>query len=211
MRVLHCHENLHYPSPPPSRMHEGPHAYSHFSRERGYFLPWSWEDFQRKPGKGGRFAIANGNQYPRYTDCPKKITIGIWVSIQWRPHLNWPSSNKEIWIFVKQVIARSLKFLPSFVTWMYVASTGRLCSQLKDRLASMNSYYVEDKKGPTAWISFSQFGKPWVIKTVQCIFSESSPLSWKMSIIHPPPPTPMLEGPHAYSHFLGKGVVFFLL
>ena len=80
---------------------------------------------------------------------PKKITIGIWVSIvkepfmesknqtrlwnydyfstiQWRPHLIWPSSHKEIWIFVKQVIG---PFLPSFVTWMYVASTGRLCSQ----------------------------------------------------------------------------------
>ena len=80
---------------------------------------------------------------------PKKITIGIWVSIakipfmkseksnqiiklwlfstiQWRPHLIWPSSHKEIWIFAKQVIG---PFLPSFVTWMYVASTGRLCSQ----------------------------------------------------------------------------------
>ena len=34
--------------------------------------------------------------------------------------------DKEIWIFVKQVIC---PFLPSFVTWMYVASTGRLCSQ----------------------------------------------------------------------------------
>ena len=79
----------------------------------------------------------------------KKITIGIWVSIakepimesekstglwnydyfptiQWRPHLIWPSSHKEIWIFVKQVIG---PFIPSFVTWMYVASTGRLCSQ----------------------------------------------------------------------------------
>ena len=47
-------------------------------------------------------------------------------TIQWRPHLIWPSSNKEIWIFVKQVIC---SFLPSFVTWMYVASTGRFCSQ----------------------------------------------------------------------------------
>ena len=37
-----------------------------------------------------------------------------------------PSSHKEIWNFIKQVIG---PFLPSFVTWMYVASTGRLCSQ----------------------------------------------------------------------------------
>ena len=51
-------------------------------------------------------------------------------TIQWRPHLIWPNGHKEIWIFVKQVIG---PFLPSFVTWMYVASTGRLCSQ-KTRL-----------------------------------------------------------------------------
>ena len=84
------------------------------------------------------------------TDCPpKNYNIVIWVSIakepffnmknqtglwnydyfstiQWRPHLIWPSSHKEIWIFIKQVIG---PFLPSFVTGMYVASTGRLCSQ----------------------------------------------------------------------------------
>ena len=47
-------------------------------------------------------------------------------TIQWKPHLIWPCSDKEIWIFVKQVIG---PFLPSFVTWMYVAFTGRLCSQ----------------------------------------------------------------------------------
>ena len=52
-------------------------------------------------------------------------------TIQWRPHLIWPSSNKEIWIFVKQDLVIG-PFLPSFVTWMYVASTGRLCLQKTD-------------------------------------------------------------------------------
>ena len=47
-------------------------------------------------------------------------------TIHWRPHLIWPSSHKEIRIFVKQVIG---PFLPCFVTLMYVASTGRLGSQ----------------------------------------------------------------------------------
>ena len=47
-------------------------------------------------------------------------------TIQWRPHLIWPCCHKEIWIFVRQVIG---PFLPSFVTWMYVVSTFRLCSQ----------------------------------------------------------------------------------
>ena len=60
-----------------------------------------------------------------YRLSPQKITIGIWVSIakepfifstiQWRPHLIWPSSHKEIWIFVKEVIC---PFLPRFVTGM---------------------------------------------------------------------------------------------
>ena len=35
-------------------------------------------------------------------------------------------SHKEIWIFVKE---DTCPFLPSFVTGMYVVSTGRLCSQ----------------------------------------------------------------------------------
>ena len=61
----------------------------------------------------------------------QKNLTGLWnynyfPTIQWRPHLIWPSSHKEIWILVRQVIG---PFLPSFVTWMYVDSTGRLCSQ----------------------------------------------------------------------------------
>ena len=72
---------------------------------------------------------------------PKKITIGIWVSITKEPFMEskkskrimklllfliWPSSHKEIWNFVKEVMC---PFLPNFVTGMYVVSTGRLCSQ----------------------------------------------------------------------------------
>ena len=63
-----------------------------------------------------------------------KNQTGLWnydyfSTIQWRPHLIWPSSHKEIWIFVKDVIC---PFLPSFVIGMYVVSTGRLCSQKTD-------------------------------------------------------------------------------
>ena len=77
-------------------------------------------------------------KYSRHlgTDCERTL-YGIWKikpnyktmtcsTIQRGPHLIWPSSNKEIWIFVKQVIS---PFLPSFVTWRYVGFTGRLCSQ----------------------------------------------------------------------------------
>ena len=64
--------------------------------------------------------------YGIWTIKPDYETITILFTIQWRPHRIWPSSNKEMWIFVKQIIG---PFLPSFVTWMYGASTGRLCSQ----------------------------------------------------------------------------------
>ena len=69
-----------------------------------------------------------------------KIQTGLWncdyfSTIQWRSCLIWPSSHKEIWIFVKEVIL--CPFLPSFVTGMYVVSTGRLCSQK----TGLQSYY----------------------------------------------------------------------
>ena len=65
-------------------------------------------------------------------------------TIQWRPHLIWPSSNKEIWIFVEQVIG---PFLPSFVTWMYVASIHRQIVFTKDMLANIFKFraYLSNK------------------------------------------------------------------
>ena len=57
---------------------------------------------------------------------PDFETMTIFLQFSEDPYLIWPSGHKEIWIFVKQVIG---PFLPSFVTWMYVASIGRLCSQ----------------------------------------------------------------------------------
>ena len=68
--------------------------------------------------------------YDGSDDC-RRNQSGLWnydyFSItQWRPDQIWPSSHKEIWNFVKEVMC---PFLPSFVTGMYVVSTGRLCSQ----------------------------------------------------------------------------------
>ena len=66
--------------------------------------------------------------------CNQKNQTGLWnydyfPTIQWRPHLIWPNNHKDIWIFVKQVTGPFFKVLSLECTWMYVASTGRLCSQ----------------------------------------------------------------------------------
>ena len=45
--------------PPPTRMHEGSHAHSHFLGKGVYFWPQSRE--AEKTGKGGVFVTANGN------------------------------------------------------------------------------------------------------------------------------------------------------
>ena len=117
------------PPPPPPRIHVA-----------ASLSVWSlcWDFFLLLCEKWSRFFYI--------LIVPPKNTIGIWVSIakepfmeseksnrimkltifQWRPHMIWPSSHKEIWIFVKQVIG---PLLPSFVTWLHVTSTGRLCSQ----------------------------------------------------------------------------------
>ena len=57
--------------------------------------------------------------------CNMKSDTGLWnynyfSTSQWRPCPIWSNSHKEIWIFVKHVIG---SFLPSFVTWMFLAST----------------------------------------------------------------------------------------
>ena len=104
------------------------------------------------------------------TDCPKKIQSAfgyrfqknplwnlknqtrLWnydyfSTIQWRPHLIWPSSNKEIWIFVKQVIG---PFLPSFVTWMYIGFHRQFVFT-KDRLANIFKFHAYLSNESCSW------------------------------------------------------------
>ena len=69
-------------------------------------------------------------------------------TIQWRPHLIWPSSHKEIWIFVKQIIG---PFLPSFVTWMYVASMHRQIVFTKHRLANIFIFHAYLSNKGCSW------------------------------------------------------------
>ena len=69
-----------------------------------------------------------------------KNLTGLWnydnfSTIQWRPHLIWPSSHKEIWIFVKEVIIMSLS--SKFCHWNVCGFTGRLGSQK----TGLQSYY----------------------------------------------------------------------
>ena len=79
--------------------------------------------------------------------------IGLWnydhfSTIQWRPHLIWPSSHKEIWIFVKQVIG---PFLPAKFCHLNVCGFHRQIVFTQDRLANIFKFYAYLSNKGCSW------------------------------------------------------------
>ena len=109
------------------------HGFTTIFGEPGWhMIPWSslllfsdevWSKHLVQSWGLYRLSPKNYNQHLGI-DCERTLMeseksnriMNLWIfffTIWWRPHLIWPSSHKEIWIFVKEVIG---PFLPSFVT-----------------------------------------------------------------------------------------------
>ena len=69
----------------------------------------------------------------------------IFSTIHWRPHLIWPSSHKEIWMFIKQVIG------PSSVTWMCMWLPQTDCAHKRQACKHIQSQWRRQGGGGGGW------------------------------------------------------------